>query len=280
MENPPQSDPQAEAMVRLVEIHRCAGDDCRADSDALAVEEPLEIRLNGTSAAITMRSPGADEALAAGFAATEGIVRVPEDIYDITRCAEPEHPDQRNVVTVYLRPELLDAAAATGRQRYATSGCGLCGRASIEAIRSSAPRFAGSPALSRAVLRSLPDRLRAAQPAFEHTGGLHAAGLFEITGAPICVAEDIGRHNAVDKVIGRALLDGRWPLNDTVLMVSGRAGFEIVQKALAARVPAVCSVSAPSSLAAELARESNMILIGFLRGARMNVYAGFERLQD
>jgi FdhD protein len=264
--------------IQSVEVERWNGAAARRDTDALVVEEPLEIRVNEVSLAVTMRTPGQDEALAAGFLATEGIVRSPDDIFDITSCADPQHPDLHNIVTVYVPPERVPTGAPTGRQRYASSSCGLCGKATIEAIRVLAPPIESAPALSRAVLYALPDRLRAEQRVFARTGGLHAAGLFDMEGNPLCVEEDVGRHNTVDKLIGRALLDGRWPLDATILMVSGRAGFEIVQKALVARIPAVCAVSAPSTLAADLARAANMTLIGFLRGDTMNVYAGKERI--
>ncbi len=267
-----------DSMLRQVEMTRREGESARGQNDLLVVEEPLEIRVNDQSLVITMRTPGQDDALAVGFLVTEGILRSPDDLYDITQCADPDTPELRNTVTVYLPPERIGEDQQTGRQRYASSSCGLCGRATIEAIRAIAEPFAPVPSLSAAVIRSLPDRLRAGQRVFERTGGLHAAGLFDREGNLLFVEEDIGRHNAVDKLVGRALLQSRWSLDDTVMMVSGRAGFEIVQKALVARIPAVCSVSAPSTLAADLAREMGMILIGFLRGDTMNIYSGAERI--
>jgi len=271
-------DCSTEVMLRPVEMERWRGAESRPDTDALVVEEPLEIRVNSLSLAVTMRTPGQDQALAAGFLATEGLVRAPDDILSMAYCLDPEHPELRNIINVYLPPERAPAEAQAGYQRYANSSCGLCGKATIEATRVYAPAIESAPRLSRAVLSTLPDRLRAGQRVFERTGGLHAAGLFDTEGNRLYVEEDVGRHNAVDKLIGRALLDEFWPLQNTVVMVSGRAGFEIVQKALVARVPAVCAVSAPSSLAVDLAREMGMILIGFLRGETMNVYAGGEQI--
>jgi FdhD protein len=269
-----------DSMLRPVEMTRWEGQSARRRQDLLVEEEPLEIRVNDLSLVITMRTPGQDDALAVGFLVTEGILRSPDDLYDITQCADPENPQLRNTVTVYLSPERVGEDLLIGRQRYASSSCGLCGRATIEMIRAVAEPFATLPPLSASVIRSLPDRLRAGQRVFERTGGLHAAGLFDRDGNLLFVEEDIGRHNAVDKLVGRALLQGRWPLEDTVMMVSGRAGFEIAQKALTARIPVVCSVSAPSSLAAELASEMGMILIGFLRGETMNIYSGAEYIID
>jgi FdhD protein len=265
---------EAEPMHRPVEVARWAGQDSKQDTDSLAVEEPLEIRLNGASLAVTMRTPGQDEALAVGFLVTEGILNTPADLYDVTRCADPDYPDLRNIVDVYVAPHCIPSDVLTGRQRYAASSCGLCGRASIEEVRKLAAPFGQTPPLTPDILRALPGRMRAAQQVFERTGGLHAAALFDTTGGLLHVEEDIGRHNAVDKVVGRTFIGGAWPAEDRILMASGRAGFEIVQKALIARIPVVCSVSAPSTLAVELACESGMMLVGFLRGETMNVYSG------
>ena len=263
-------------MYRSAEVVRLKGTDIQPGTDDLVVEEPLEIRLNGESIAVTMRTPGQDEALAVGFLATEAIIVSPEDVWDIHRCSHPDHPDQFNIVEVTVPPERLPEVVLAGRQRYSSSACGICGAASIEVVRKIAPSIVNVPTVSRELLLSLPDRLRSAQQVFERTGGLHAAGLFTVNGELIFHAEDVGRHNAVDKVVGAALLSGRWPPDDAVLMVSGRAGFEIVQKELVARIPTVCSVSAPSSLAVDLALEAGMVLVGFLRGDKMNIYAGAE----
>lgn len=264
-----------DAMVRDVEVARWRGPDCASQRDSVVVEEPLEIRVNDRPLAVTMRTPGHDDALALGFLVSEGLIRTLDDAFDVLRCADPDHPDLRNIVNVMVDPALAPPLD-TGPQRYATSSCGLCGRATIESVRLCAPPLPPPPALRREILLALPDRLRAGQEAFERTGGLHAAGLFDLDGRLLHVAEDVGRHNAVDKVVGLALRHGPWPPAETVLMVSGRAGFEIVQKAAVARIPALCSVSAPSSLAVELAREMNMILAGFLRGDSMNLYHGAE----
>lgn len=261
-------------MVHTVEVERWRGMEHRADVDSLVVEEPLEIRVNGSPLAITMRTPGQDEALAVGFLAAEGILRSRAELYDVLHCADPEYPDLRNIVDVLIDPSRAETIESAGRQRYATSGCGLCGRATIEAIRRCVPPLSAPPPVPRSVLYALPDRLRVAQAAFERTGGLHAAGLFDLDGTLLHAAEDVGRHNAVDKVIGLALRHDPWPPERTILMVSGRAGFEIAQKAVAARIPALCSVSAPSSLAVQLAREMNLVLAGFLRGESMNIYSG------
>jgi FdhD protein len=267
------------------EVARYSSGVARIKRDEVAVEEPLEVRLNGKALSLTMRTPGDDEALAAGFLLTEGIIRSRDDIWDIKRCGDPRNRDVLNVVEVVI-PESLTAenaeyAAGTRNQRYSNSACGICGRASIDEVVKLSPPFESAPMVSAMVVQSLPDKLRAAQSVFEKTGGLHAAGLFDKAGNLLNDAEDIGRHNAVDKVIGKSLLTN--PINppdptDMILLVSGRAGFEIVQKAVVARIPVVCSVSAPSSLAVELAVESGMILIGFLRGASMNIYAGMDRV--
>jgi FdhD protein len=242
--------------------------------DLLAAEEPLEIRLEGEPVAVTMRTPGHDTELAVGFLVTEGIVR-PADLESVIECRSDE--GDGGVVEIKLRSGVAPSA---GWQRnfYATSSCGVCGKASIEAVRVAAEPLGDGPEVSRHKIQSLPDTLRAAQRVFERTGGLHAAGLFSSDGELILLREDVGRHNAVDKVVGRAGLDGRLPLSDSVLLVSGRASFEILQKGLVAGIPIVAAVSAPSSLAVRMARESNMTLVGFLRPGGFNVYAGPERI--
>jgi FdhD protein len=244
-------------------------------SDMLAVEEPLEIRLDGNEVAVTMRTPapGNDAELALGFLLGEAIVAL-DDVARISECGST--PDG-GIVDVRLWP---GASAATGWQRnfYASSSCGICGKASIDAVRVAAEPVPDGPEFEHDALIGLPEALRAAQRVFERTGGLHAAGLFDQSAELKILREDIGRHNAVDKAIGRAAMDRLLPLHDAMLMVSGRASFEIVQKALAAGVPLVAAVSAPSSLAVRLARESNMTLVGFLREEGFNVYAGRERV--
>jgi FdhD protein len=225
-----------------------------------------------------MRTPGQDEALALGFLVSESLIRTLDDVYDVLRCADPDFPDQHNIINVVINPAVAASAADSGRQRYATSSCGLCGRAAIESIRAASDPLPETVRVNRDLFYSLPERLREGQAVFERTGGLHAAGLFDLGGRLLHLAEDVGRHNAVDKVIGLSLRQGPWPPDETVLMVSGRAGFEIAQKAIVARIPALCSVSAPSSLAVEVAREMNLILAGFLRGRSMNVYSGADRV--
>ena len=247
------------------------GADLRAD--LLAVEEPLEIRLNGSPLTVTMRTPGDDIDLAAGFLAAEGVVASSGDIAGIRICAE-------NVADVTLAGDVAVAAAGLRRSFLTTSACGVCGKDSIAAIgvRARYDVAADPVRVSPAVLAALPGRLREAQRVFASTGGLHAAGLFTAEGALLSLREDVGRHNAVDKVVGLAFRDGRLPLAGRVLVVSGRASFELAQKALVAGVPVLAAVSAPSSLAVELAEQSGMTLVGFLRGATMNVYTGAHRL--
>ncbi|MFI6638115.1 formate dehydrogenase accessory sulfurtransferase FdhD [Streptomyces sp. NPDC050504] len=252
--------------------------------DTLVAEEPLEIRLNGKPLAITMRTPGDDFALAAGFLVSEGVVGAADEVRSIVYCAgaKDDGTNTYNVVDVRLAPGVPVPDITLERNVYTTSSCGLCGKASLDAVRT-ATRFpvADSPPLriAPALLSELPDRLRAAQRVFDTTGGLHAAALFSETGELLDVREDVGRHNAVDKLVGRAQRDGRLPLSRAVLLVSGRASFELVQKAVMAGIPMLASVSAPSSLAVELAAESGMTLVGFLRGTSMNVYAGEKRLE-
>jgi FdhD protein len=264
-------------MYRQTEVRQWKGGTEIEKSDFLVAEEPLEIRVNDLSAAITMRTPGQDEALAVGFLATESILRSPADLYDVLRCRDPVDLQVGNVVNVHVDTEQVPNDL-NSRHRYATSSCGLCGRATIDRTLRTLPPLDSDLVVQRSLLARLPDALRAAQPVFSRTGGLHAAGLFSRQGDLLFVSEDIGRHNTVDKVVGRAMLSGCWPLSDTLLMVSGRGGFEIVQKALAVRIPVVCSVSAPSTLAVDLAREAGMLLVGFLRGESMNVYAGADRI--
>ncbi|MEU3447651.1 formate dehydrogenase accessory sulfurtransferase FdhD [Streptomyces thermolilacinus] len=254
-----------------------------ARPDTLVAEEPLEIRLNGKPLAVTMRTPGDDFALAAGFLVSEGVLGSAEDVRNIAYCAgaRDDGGNTYNVVDVRLAPGVPVPDITLERNVYTTSSCGLCGKASLDAVRTTA-RFAlvDGPRVRVGVdvLAALPDRLRAAQQVFERTGGLHAAALFSPAGELIDVREDVGRHNAVDKVVGRALREGRLPLGGTVLMVSGRASFELAQKAVMAGVPVLAAVSAPSSLAVDLAAETGLTLVGFLRGGSMNVYAGEERL--
>lgn len=250
--------------------------------DTLTAEEPLEIRVNGTPLAVTMRTPGDDVDLAHGFLLTEGVIRGAVDISTARYCAGSEVDGQNtyNVLDVVLAPGVDPPSPSVERNFYTTSSCGVCGKASIDSVRTqtSYPLGPDGIRLDPGVLSALPETLRAAQEVFDRTGGLHAAGLFTTDGELQCVREDVGRHNAVDKVIGWAVRAGRVPLRNVVLMVSGRASFELTQKALMAGIPALAAVSAPSTLAAELAEDVGMTLIGFLRGSTMNVYAGVERI--
>jgi len=247
--------------------------------DFLAAEEPLEIRIGENPLSVTMRTPGHDVELAAGFLFTEGLVQRREQIVALENAANDDDGKRGNVVRAAVVSEALPDFDKLRRHFFAASSCGICGKASIDAVRSRLLRTPNSEfRVKPELIVSLPDVLRSAQDVFERTGGLHAAALFDSGGKLLIVREDIGRHNAVDKVVGWALLNGRIPLSDSVLLVSGRGGFEIIQKATVAGIPVVASVSAPSSLAVQLARELRLTLIGFLRGKRFVVYAGEERL--
>ncbi|WP_326784586.1 formate dehydrogenase accessory sulfurtransferase FdhD [Streptomyces sp. NBC_00151] len=259
-----------------------------ARPDTLVAEEPLEIRLNGKPLAITMRTPGDDFALAAGFLVSEGVLGRADELQNIVYCAgaTEDGSNTYNVVDVRTAPGVVVPDITLERNVYTTSSCGLCGKASLDAVRTTARWTIDDTAggttppvrLEPDLLASLPDRLRAAQRVFDRTGGLHAAALFTEDGELVDIREDVGRHNAVDKLVGRALQNGTLPLTRTVLLVSGRASFELAQKAVMAGIPVLAAVSAPSSLAVDLAAETGLTLIGFLRGADMNVYAGEHRV--
>lgn len=250
--------------------------------DALAAEEPLEIRVDGRSLAVTMRTPGHDVELAHGFLLTEGVITSPDDVGTARYCDSVDDSGRNtyNVLDIALAPGVAPPDDSVERRFYTTSSCGVCGKASLDAVRTRTvfPPAEDPVLLSANVLFGLPDALRAAQKVFDSTGGLHGAGLFTADGALIVAREDVGRHNAVDKVLGHALLAGRVPAAGTVLMVSGRASFELAQKAVMAGVPALAAVSAPSSLAVEMAEDAGMTLVGFLRGRSMNIYAGASRV--
>ena len=260
------------------------------ETDVLAAEEPMEIRVetgeqndrSSTSLSVTMRTPGNDFELAAGFLLTEGIVARKRDIVRIEYCTDPGINQEYNIVSAMLRPDVAFRADRLSRHFYMTSSCGVCGKTSLEAVRVAARHSIpkGSPQVDREAIQSMPERLRQDQALFSETGGLHAAGLFETHGKLLSLREDVGRHNAVDKVIGEAFLADRVPLSDRVLAVSGRASFEIMQKAAVAGIPIVVAVGAPSSLAVTLADEFDMTLVGFARGERFNVYAGRERIAN
>jgi FdhD protein len=245
--------------------------------DTLVVEEPLEIRVGGDAVTVTMRTPGDDMDLAAGFLVSEGVLSRTEQLLTMRYCAGAD-ADGRNSLNVLDLD--LTVPGPRARASYTSSSCGICGTASLEAVRTSTSfAVADDPvAVASSLLTTLPVRLREAQHVFDKTGGLHAAGLFTAGGELLCLREDVGRHNAVDKVVGWALRAGLLPLTGTVLMVSGRASFELVQKAWMAGIPCLASVSAPSSLAVDLAEEAGMTLIGFLRGESMNVYSGAQRV--
>ncbi len=267
--------------VRVVEDGRA-----RLRPDTLATEEPMEVRLLAGDAsqtvAVTMRTPGADFELAAGFLYGEGIITSPEDVLKMSYCVDPEidAEQQYNIVNVELREGRSYDLRPLERHFYTTSACGVCGKASLEQLElRRCPVIPPGPEIPAKAIYSLPDKLREAQGLFEATGGLHAAALFDKEGNLVALREDVGRHNATDKLIGWALLEGRLPLSDHIVMVSGRSSFEIMQKCLVARVPIVCAISAPSSLAVDVAREFGMTLVGFLRGNKFNAYAGPGRIQ-
>lgn len=242
------------------------------EQDFVAVEEPLQIRVNGSDLAITMRTPGNDEELATGFLFTEGILPGRDALVGV------ELGD--NSIELTLTSDAAPDISAQTRHFYLTSSCGVCGKASVDALVAAGctapPR--DNPKIAAAVLHRLPDTLRETQAVFDRTGGLHAAGLFDANGSLHLVREDVGRHNAVDKLVGRMVLDGKVPLHESILMVSGRVSFELVQKALMAGIPALAAVGAPSSLAVETALRFGMTLAGFVRGGRFNIYSGESRI--
>ena len=255
----------------------------RSRFDQLATEEPLEIRLVSPkkTVAVTMRTPGADFERAAGFLYSEAVVSNRDDIQRISYCVDPDvDGEQRyNIINVELREGLSVDLSPLERHFFTTSACGVCGKASLETLRlREYPLISKELKVPVEVIYSLPEQLRLAQRVFSATGGLHAAALFNTQGELLSVREDVGRHNALDKMLGSALLSGQLPLDNHIVMVSGRSSFEILQKCLAAGVPIVCAVSAPSSLAVTLAKEFGITLVGFLREERFNVYSGKERL--
>ena len=276
MKKPPGS--KTKTTVWVVENNHA-----RSRLDQLAIEEPLEIRLaSQQTVAVTMRTPGADFDLTAGFLYSEGVINHRKDIYRISYCVDPDVDGDRryNIVNIALREGLIPDLQPLERHFFTTSACGVCGKASIEALQLRGyPVIPTGMEVPAKIIYSLPDQLRSAQGIFTATGGLHAAGLFDAQGQLLRVREDVGRHNALDKLVGSALLADELPLNNHIVMVSGRSSFEILQKCITAGVPIVCAVSAPSSLAVALAREFGITLVGFLRGQRFNVYSGFERIR-
>jgi FdhD protein len=274
----PDVTPEGSAFV-TAKISRCEETGRLASrTDFISVEEPLEIRIRGRGIAVTMRTPGHDRELAAGFLVSEGIIRERADVVDMAFCQQGEAVQFRNILNVFLSPSVTVNFEQLTRHVFASSSCGLCGKASIEAVQQHFKPAQTVFTVSPETLLALPDRCRSAQETFDKTGGLHAAALFDSSGRLIVVREDVGRHNAVDKVIGCGFLDGQLPLDRQVLFVSGRASFEIMQKALSAGIGFVAAVSAPSSLAVEFARESGQTLVGFLRSNTFNIYAHAHRV--
>lgn len=249
-----------------------------AASDAVALEEPLEIRVGDRSVAVTMRTPGHDRELAAGFLLTEGVIRRADDLLDLVPCRDQAEGESGNVINAIPAPGLAVNFDRLTRHVFSSSSCGVCGKATLDAVAQAFPAVASDVHFDPAMLAKLPERLRAEQPVFAATGGLHACALFDASGKILLVREDVGRHNALDKVLGRALLDGWLPLARAGLLLSGRISFELVQKALAAGIPLIAGIGAPSSLAIECAERGGQTLVGFLRADRFNVYCGAQRL--
>ena len=266
------------AAFEPIAVHRLReGALSAAEQDALAVEEPLEIRLNGRSVVVTMRTPGDDEDLALGFLLNEGILGSDAGVARFASIQNPLDPAIGNIVNVAVSPDRIRRLPRE-RQFHATSACGVCGQASLETIERDFARVESGLRVRGATLLGLPSKMREAQAVFERTGGLHAACLFDARGQLALLREDVGRHNAVDKVVGATFRAGGASLQDSILLVSGRAGFEVVQKAVAAGIPLVAAVGAPSSLAARLAERAGVTLVGFLRDATFNVYSHPERV--
>jgi FdhD protein len=278
-----QTDSPQDPALAAVRVWRVADSESALQPDVLAVEEPLEIRLGygaggrhvHAPVSITMRTPGHDRELAVGFLFTEGILATREQVADVRNCGSG------NVVRIDLRPGVAVDLTRLERHFYTSSSCGVCGKASLEAVRVCTRHRlqAGRPVVEAEVIRRLPQALREAQTVFDRTGGLHAAALFDTHGRLLCLREDVGRHNALDKLIGSQLLASRTPLLEDVLLVSGRASFELVQKAAVAGIPILAAVGAPSSLAVSLAQEHGLTVLGFVRPDRFNIYTGAERIR-
>lgn len=268
---------------RAVEVVRVRAGARQASADQIAAEEPMEVRVNGAPFAVVMRTPGHDRDLAAGFLLAEDVIRSADELGAIEACREATaeaRGNTLNVTVVGAAVERLAARLGERRQVMMTASCGLCGRLTIDTLRARVAAVDGRWTVPARVVQGLPAALRSAQRVFDTTGGLHAAGLFDREGRLVTAAEDVGRHNALDKVVGRVLLEGRLPLDQHLLAVSGRTSFELVQKALLAGIPLVAAVSAPSSLAVQLAADSGITLCGFVRGETFNVYAHAERITD
>ena len=267
---------------RRVQVVRVTSEGTEWREDTAAVEEPLEVRLHDRSFAVIMRTPGHDRELVAGFLLAEGVISGSDDLGAVEHCRHPDHPQVHNIVNVFLlgdAAQSLPEKLSERRHVLANASCGVCGRTTIESLQARAAPLAVTATIHPDLAYALPDRLRAGQPLFEETGALHAAGIFTVEGECVTIAEDVGRHNAVDKTVGRQLLNDRLPLAGHVLMVSGRASYEIVQKAWLAGLEIICAVSAPSSLAIELAESAGITLIGFARRGTFNVYSHRERVR-
>ena len=272
----PDAAEAAMSTVSMTRLHRDAG--AEHLKDITAREEPLEIRVEGRSVAVVMRTPGHDTELTAGFLVTEGVVQKPRDVLEITQC--PVTTDSKgNIVDVLLGSAVVNWDSLT-RHVFSASSCGLCGKTSIDSVFQKFPPVSGDWQISPEIIWSLPDKLRAAQETFSKTGGLHASAIFDLEGNLVVLREDVGRHNALDKVLGYGLLNGLLPFDQHILLVSGRVSFEIIQKALAGGIALVAAISAPSSLAVEFAETANQTLVGFLRGGTMNVYTHLHRLKQ
>jgi FdhD protein len=260
----------------MLRVLRVTDNDVVEQADVAAVEEPLEIRLHDRRFAVIMRTAGADRHLAAGFLLAEGLITCADDLGAVEHCRHPDHPEAHNIVNVFLLGDAADSLPAKLDERHnvlTNSSCGICGRVTIESLRTRASPLPITTTIGRDAALSLPEQLRARQPLFDETGALHAAAVFSAAGECVAIAEDVGRHNAVDKTVGELLLDGRLPLTGHALAVSGRASYEIVQKAWLAGIEIVCAVSAPSSLAIDLAEEAGITLIGFARANGFNIYS-------
>ena len=266
--------------IREVVVSRSGAADRR---DLVAVEEPMEVRINGASFAVIMRTPGADRDLAVGFLLAEDVIRTGDEIGAVEYCRDATDEGRDNIINVTVTGDALTRLADRldeRRQVTMTSSCGLCGRRTIESLQARVATVDGAWTISADIVAALPDRLRLSQAVFESTGGIHAAGLFDRSGVLQLSAEDVGRHNAVDKIVGRTLLAGTHPLSQSLLLVSGRTSFELVQKALLAGIPLIAAVSAPSSLAIDLAEQAGITLCGFVRGRQFNIYSHRRRISD
>jgi FdhD protein len=266
--------------IREVVVSRNGSADRR---DRVAIEEPMEVRVNGASFAVIMRTPGADRDLAAGFLLAEDVIRSTDEIGAMEYCQDVTDEGRDNTINVTVTGEAVtrfETRLSERRQVMMTASCGLCGRRTIESLQARVATVDGDWTVEAGLIASLPDRLRQAQAVFESTGGLHAAGLFDRSGVLQLSAEDVGRHNAVDKIVGRTLLAGKHPLRQSILLLSGRTSFELVQKALLAGIPLIAAVSAPSSLAIDLAQHVGITLCGFVRGPQFNIYSHRRRIAD